>query len=91
MNGLNGGMGVGGWLFMSLFWVLLLVVIVWAAAQLFPGRRSGAATATGPLPEPRLGPPRQILDRRLASGEIDVATYDELRDALAKPGAGELR
>jgi putative membrane protein len=91
MNGLNGGMGAGGWLFMSLFWVLLLVVIVWAAAQLFPGRRAGAATTTGPFPEPQLGQPQQILDRRLASGEIDVATYEQLRETLAKPGAGELR
>ena len=91
MNGLNGGMGAGGWLFMSLFWVLLLVVIVWAAAQLFPGRRASAAPATGPSPEPPLGQPQQILDRRLASGEIDVATYEQLRETLAKPGAGELR
>ena len=91
MNGLNGGMGAGGWIFMSLFWVLLLVVIVWAAAQLFPGRRTSAAPATGPSPEPQPGQPQQILDRRLASGEIDVATYERLRETLAKPEAGELR
>jgi putative membrane protein len=85
MNGWNGGMGAAGWLFMSLFWVLLLVVIVWAAAQLFPGRREPVATATGPA----LGSgeqPQQILDRRLASGEIDVETYEKLRETLAKPG-----
>ena len=85
MNGWNGGMGAAGWLFMSLFWVLLLVVIVWAAAQLFPGRRDSAAPAAGPSTEPPLGQPRQILDRRLASGEIDVATYEQLRETLAKP------
>lgn len=92
MNGWNGGMGWAGWLFMSLFWVLLLVLVVWAAAQLFPGRRDGVATATGPAPTP--APPaedaRQILERRLASGEIDVETYEKLRDALDK-GRGELR
>ncbi len=91
MNGWAGGMGWTGWFLMSLFWVLLLAVIVWAAAQLFPGRREGVAAPTGPV----LGPPgtmppaedaRQILDRRLASGEIDVETYEKLRDALAKPG-----
>lgn len=91
MNGWNGGMGAAGWLFMSLFWVLLLVVIVWAAAQLFPGRRDSVATATGPAPAP-LAPteqPQQILDRRLASGEIDVETYEKLRGTLA--AGGELR
>lgn len=91
MNGVNGGMGAGGWLFMSLFWVLLLVVIVWAAAHLFPGRRDAAAIATGPAAEPPVERPQQILDRRLASGEIDVATYEQLRKTLAKAGTGELR
>lgn len=90
MNGWNGGMGAAGWLFMSLFWVLLLVVIVWAAAQLFPGRRETVATATGPVLAPKAAEdPQQILDRRLASGEIDVETYEKLRETLAKP-AGEL-
>jgi putative membrane protein len=86
MNGVNGGMGAGGWLFMSLFWVLLLVVIVWAAAQLFPSRRGTVATAAGPAVEPPTERPQQILDRRLASGEIDVATYEQLRETLAKTG-----
>ncbi len=88
MNGWDGGMGWGGWFFMSVLWVVLLVVIVWAAAQLFPGRRDAAATA-GPAtlpPAPAPEDARQILDRRLASGEIDVETYENLRDALAKAG-----
>ena len=86
MNGLNGGMGAGGWLFMSLFWVLLLVVIVWAAARLFPG---SIATATGPAVEPAAERPQQILDRRLASGEIDVETYEQLRSKVSsRPAAG---
>lgn len=85
MNGWNGGMGAAGWLFMSLFWVLLVVVVVWAAAHLFPGRRDTVATVTGPAPE--LGEqPQQILERRLASGEIDVETYETLRATLTKPG-----
>ncbi len=86
MNGWNGGMGWAGWMFMSFFWVLLLVVIVWAAAQLFPGRRQPADTApSAPSPPPPGERPEQILDRRLASGEIDVQTYEELRRTLAKP------
>lgn len=71
---MNGGVGVVGWLLMTLFWVGLLGVIVWAVASLFPGRAGGAPTA----PER----PEEILDRRLASGELDPATYDDLRAKL---------
>lgn len=78
MNGWNGGMTWEGWFFMSLFWVLLIGVIVFAAAQLFPGRRE---TRTETQDEPRT-----ILDRRLASGEIDVETYEQLRRTLGPAG-----
>lgn len=91
MNGWNGGMGAAGWVFMSLFWVLLLVVIVWAAAQLFPGRHAEAAAAGAPSTPAGSEQPLEILDRRLASGEIDVEAYEALRDTLTKPRAGELR
>ena len=78
MNGWNGGMTWEGWFFMSLFWVLLVGVIVWAAAQLFPGRRDARTE--------QQEEPRTILDRRLASGEIDLETYEQLRRTLAAGG-----
>ncbi len=78
MNGWNGGMTWEGWFFMGLFWVLLIGVIVFAAAQLFPGRRE---TRTETQEEPRT-----ILERRLASGEIDVETYEQLRRTLGAAG-----
>ncbi len=74
MDGWNGGMGGGWWLLMTVFWVALIGVIVWAVGSLFPVRRDGLAA----LPER----PEEILDRRLARGEIDAATYDELRGKL---------
>jgi putative membrane protein len=80
MHSWNGGMTWEGWFFMSLFWVLLIGVIVWAAAQLFPGRRDARAETQEE--------PRKILDRRLASGEIDVETYEKLRRTLATSGVG---
>lgn len=70
----DGGMGAGWWLLMAFFWGLLIVGIVWALASLFPGR-SGTREN---LPER----PEEILDRRLALGEIDPATYDDLRAKL---------
>lgn len=69
------GMGTGGWILMTFFWVLLLAVIVWAVAQLFPARTGRESEA----PEER---PEEILDRRLARGEIDAETYDTLREKL---------
>ncbi len=68
------GMGASGWLFMSVFWVVLVALIVWAVAQLFPARRADAPEG--------VERPEEILDRRLARGEIDPATYDELRAKL---------
>jgi putative membrane protein len=70
------GMGVAGWLLMAVFWAALLAAIVWAVASLLPARSSGSATAAGSAP------PEDILDQRLARGEIDVSTYDELRAHL---------
>lgn len=68
------GIGVAGWFLMTLFWVVLIAAIIWAVANLFPARgRSDAAGAERP---------EEILDRRLARGEIDPATYDELRAKL---------
>ena len=76
MNGWNAGMGAGGWVVMALFWVLLLAVIVWAATRLFPIRASGPTKSHEPER------PEEMLDRRLAGGEIDVDTYDRLRARL---------
>lgn len=77
MNGINDGMGAGGWLLMSVFWVALIAVIVWAVAALSTrdGSRDSAASGLAERPD-------EVLDRRLASGEIDAATYDTLRAKL---------
>lgn len=74
MDGWYGDMSVAGWLLMMLFWVALLGVIVWAVARLFPARHG----APGELAER----PEEILDRRLAQGEIDQETYEAMRARL---------
>jgi putative membrane protein len=74
MDSWDGGMGVTGWLLMTVFWVALIAGIVWAVGNLFPSRRDGSTVA----PER----PEEILDRRLAAGEIDTAAYEELRSKL---------
>jgi uncharacterized membrane protein len=37
---------------------------------------------------PALERPLDILDRRLASGEIDLETYDRLRERLSEAAKG---
>jgi putative membrane protein len=72
----SGGMGAAGWVLMSVLWVILIAVIVWALAALFGrGDRSAGGAAISERPE-------EILDRRLASGEIDTETYEALRTKL---------
>ena len=76
MDGWYDGMDGGWWILMIVFWVGLIAAIVWAGAQLFarPGQvdpSSGAGERPG-----------EILERRLASGEIDAETYDALREKL---------
>ncbi|HLG08280.1 MAG TPA: hypothetical protein VI409_06390 [Gaiellaceae bacterium] len=77
MMDFDGGMGAGSWLVMTVLWVLLIGAVVWAVANLFPGRGSGEPTSAD-----RPERPDEILDRRLARGEIDSSTYDELRAKL---------
>lgn len=75
MGGWDGGMGAAGWILMIGFWIVLVALVVWAVAALFPGRTLPGAAAATERPE-------EILDRRFARGEIDAEAYDELRGRL---------
>jgi putative membrane protein len=68
------GMAWGGWIFMTVFWVLVIGLIVWAVAAVFPRSRAHDADR-GETPE-------DILDRRFASGELDAESYREMREEL---------
>jgi len=62
---------------MGVFWLVLLGLIVWLVMRLLPGGSGGGTTpSTG---ESTL----EILDRRMASGEIDTAAWQTQRAALA--------
>jgi len=80
MDGWDHGMNPAWWVLMSVLWVLLIALVVWAAVRLFPGRGERGGWA-----EDR---PDEILDRRLARGEIDPETYDRLREKLSARGHG---
>lgn len=74
--GYGWGMGAGGWIAMTLFWVALVVLIGWAVARAFP---SGGARSA----EPRQETPEEVLDRRFAAGELDAETYQSMRATLS--------
>jgi putative membrane protein len=79
MDGFSNGMSGGWWILMTVFWVGLIAAIVWAGVRLFA--RPGLADHSDGAGER----PGEILDRRLASGEIDAKTYDALREKLGAP------
>ena len=70
----TGAMGAWGWAgmaFMSLFWIGVIALLVWGVLTV--ARGSGRADSPSP---------REILDRRLARGEIDETQYERLRTTL---------
>ena len=83
-GGFHDGMGAGGWVLMSLFWIVLVAVTVWAIARIIPARGEQPREPMRSSDEPLA-----ILDRRLARGEIDGEAYEQLREKLTtRPAAG---
>jgi putative membrane protein len=77
MNGYYGSGSSGGWLAMGLMMIVLAGLIVFAAVAL--SRGSARSSADGGADR---ADPRQILQERLARGEIQVEEYEARRDAL---------
>lgn len=76
-SGWCGGMGAGGWLLMGLLWAGVLAVVIWAVARLFPRDRHTGGSGDSAA---------DVLDRRLAAGEIDEETYHRLHGDLSRTG-----
>ncbi len=68
--------GWGWWLLMSLGMVAFWGLVIWAIVALARGDRPAREE---PRDDDR---PLDILQRRLARGEISVTEYEELRDSL---------
>ena len=71
--GLGSGFGIAGLVLggglMLLFWVALILLIVWLVRAL-TGPRRGPESA------------REVLDRRLASGEISAEEHARMRQSM---------
>ena len=75
------GYGFGwGW-FMMMFggvlWIAVLVVLVWALIRWFE-RKAPASGSSTPASSSAL----EILRQRYARGEIDTATFEQMRERL---------
>ena len=81
----NDHMSNGDWWwmgFMMLFWAAVLVLLVWAVIRLSRAIESRHSSTEGARMPERREAPRETLDRRYATGEIDSATYSEMRVRL---------
>ena len=70
MTGIEWGMGLGGWLWMILA-VILIVVVAWVLIAAITGRNRSAADDAS-----------EILKARFARGEISQAEYEQARRLL---------
>jgi len=85
------GYGFGwGWLLMSfgtVLWIALLAVLVWALIRWVSSITSTATPMT--MPVPLSGPSaEEILRQRYARGEIDTATFEQMRERLTASNPG---
>ncbi len=77
-------MGAGGWAIMIMIWIALVAVIGLAIVRLFPSSRDSGAVQDDPAGKS----PERVLDERLARGEIDVETYERLREVISRGAKG---
>ncbi len=80
-------------LFGRIFWLIILGVLIWSAIRWFSTRNRHIHTYdpwTPPAQNPGTPPAQpsalEILRQRYARGEIDTATYEQMRERLEDPG-----
>lgn len=74
MGSYGNGMGSLGLLGAGAFWLLLVGLIVWLVMRLHPG----SSRSDRPISESAA----EVLDRRMANGEMDVPAWQAQRAAL---------
>ena len=74
-------MSAGEWIFSILGTLIVVVVVILAIYWVV------SAIGDRVREQPARGSARKILDRRLATGELTVEQYEQLRATLARPDA----
>jgi putative membrane protein len=75
----NGHMTTGGWIISILWTLIVFALIAGAIAWLVAGLSGRNASTPDTTSE---GSAREILDRRLAKGELTIEQHRELREAI---------
>jgi len=88
MGWYGSGMGGGAGIFMGLFWVVLIAAMIWLAVRLSPWSSRSNATTVAAHQSSSQESLLDILDRGLASGEIDIEAYQLQRAALVAARGG---
>ena len=69
----------------SVIWLVVLGVVIWALVRWVSGRSLASGSQPGPSA-------MEILRQRYARGEIDTATFEQMRERLEASGMhGETR
>ncbi|GAB3273554.1 hypothetical protein GCM10027449_11090 [Sinomonas notoginsengisoli] len=91
----NGTMGLWGWIFMGLSFVLFWGAVITGIVLLARALGRGSAHAQGPGSQAALQPgtpaaprPEDVLAERFARGEIDEAEYRSRLDVLRQHRGG---
>lgn len=71
-----------GTIWMILFWILLVVIAVYLIAKII--KNSNKKKPVGPKEEKLDNAPLQILQERLAKGEMDEVEYERLKDIIRR-------
>ena len=88
MMGYGYDMGAGGWVAMTIFWVAVVTLIIWAVSRSTGTGTSGGADSDlrrGVTHDGVTGPAEDILNRRFAAGEVDEETYHSMLATLRSP------
>jgi uncharacterized membrane protein len=84
----NGHMTTAGWI-IAVLWTVIIFALIAGGIYWFVNALSARTGGEQPQPSSE-GSAREILDRRLAKGELTIDQYKQLRETLdAGPGSSE--
>jgi putative membrane protein len=78
----GGGHTFAGLLLVVVLLVAIVLLVVWVSRTLHGHSHGPLHGTAAPAPGPTQSSPREILDRRLAAGELTAEQYDVIRAKL---------